>query len=732
MNFKRSICLASLLAICGISAVNAVSSQRGFAIVVDPKSYAEAKNEISAYAQSVENSGLKTVTVIDKWGIPDSIRAELKKLYNDKKNPIEGVVFIGDIPIPMIRDAQHLTSAFKMNQEAYPREESSVPSDRFYDDFDLKFKYLDHDTANVLYHYYSLLPESPQYLRPEIYSGRIKPIEDGKSNKYDLLRRYLKKVVRQKNTPNIVDKYLYFSGHGYVSESMMARIDEKGAILQNFPWMQQQASGIDYIDHKRDKAVKTRLMSELQRKDLDIALLHHHGDAEIEYLNNLPDPKSIPEAIDLVKMYLREVARNHVKKGLNPDSVMHRISKNLSNVPLAWFDGAFNAEVTKKDSIYNRELDLYVDDFGRFTPNSRMVILDACFNGSFHKSKYIAGAYIFDEGETAVVLANSVNVLQDKWTDRYVGMMGLGMKSGYMVQYNPYLESHVFGDPTYTFTPAVEIFDVNEAIASKPASWWKKQLNSAYPAVQVMALRKLVDAHILDSKAVLDIYKNNKSEVVRLECLVLLSQFDDDNFVKCLDMAVDDSYEMVQRFAVNFIAKRGDESLARALVSLAVRNNTAERTEFAVKQAAALYPEEILISEFDKQFDPSNFVDGEKVGVAIKDALKIYANSFRVKDVENIMSNDTALTVPKKLNAIRTIRNSHMHYFVPQLLVYVENCDDAGIQVALLEAFGWFKNSFRHKEISEVALRMSKNATLPQQVRDEALKTYNRIEGNRL
>lgn len=111
------------------TAVNAVSSQRGFAIVVDPKSYAEAKNEISAYAQSVENMGLKTITVIDKWGIPDSIRAELKKLYDDKKTPIEGAVFIGDIPIPMIRDAQHLTSAFKMNQETFPREEFTVPSD---------------------------------------------------------------------------------------------------------------------------------------------------------------------------------------------------------------------------------------------------------------------------------------------------------------------------------------------------------------------------------------------------------------------------------------------------------------------------------------------------------------------------------------------------------------------------------------------------------------------------
>jgi len=35
----------------------------------------------------------------------------------------------------MIRDAQFLTSAFKMDQKR-PWQQSSIPSDRYYDDFD--------------------------------------------------------------------------------------------------------------------------------------------------------------------------------------------------------------------------------------------------------------------------------------------------------------------------------------------------------------------------------------------------------------------------------------------------------------------------------------------------------------------------------------------------------------------------------------------------------------------
>lgn len=59
------------------------------------------------------------------------------------------------------------------------RLDSSVPSDRFYDDFDLKFDYLGQDTTSALFFYYNLAADSPQALCCDIYTGRIKPLEDG-------------------------------------------------------------------------------------------------------------------------------------------------------------------------------------------------------------------------------------------------------------------------------------------------------------------------------------------------------------------------------------------------------------------------------------------------------------------------------------------------------------------------------------------------------------------------
>ena len=91
-----------------------IKAAKGFAIIIDQKSLNEAKNEIEAYAKAIKDvNKMKVYTIVDRWGVPDSIRACLRSMYYQGK--IQGAVFIGDIPIPMIRDAQHLTSAFKMD-----------------------------------------------------------------------------------------------------------------------------------------------------------------------------------------------------------------------------------------------------------------------------------------------------------------------------------------------------------------------------------------------------------------------------------------------------------------------------------------------------------------------------------------------------------------------------------------------------------------------------------------
>lgn len=717
--------LLAILAVLISATAGAAVKQPGFAIVIDPASYKEAKAEVDAYAASIKADGLVPFIVTDDTDNPDKLRARLKKMYEAKNNPIEGAVFIGDIPVVRVTDAQHLASALKMDQRAFPRDQWAVASDRFYDDFGLQFRFIERDSINPQWYYYSLAPEGAQYLAPNIYTGRIKPMDNG-TDKYEQIRHYLKKAVQAKKEANIVDNILYFSGHGYVSESVHARIDEKGELLQNFPWMHTRRQGIDYIDHKRDRYVKTRLMNELQRDNLDIAILHHHGGEELEYLNDEPDINTPMEAIDAVKDYASYVYRRHRGKGQPDDSVKIGISRNLGGIPLDWMTEKDTPEKIKQDSINNRKLNLYVEDFEGFDPDVRLVILDACYNGSFHRPRYLSGAYIFDDGKTVAAIANSVNVLQDKWANRYIGAVGMGMRAGNLVKLNPYLESHFIGDPTFRFHSPVGNVDVNVLLAGNPVQW-KEYLDSEYPALRAMALRQLADANLIDSNALLSAYMNDNSEVVRMEAMMLLSNFADENFIKCLDLAVDDSFELIQRFAVNFIGKCGNQELARALVSVGQRNNTGERIEFGVENSAAVYPCKLLLSTLDSIFVETDYMDSEVIKGYIAHALDVYADSERLTGTQQLCNSDS-LTVKQQIQKIRTLRNSNMHYLVDDLLVFLQKPHDETITVSLLEALGWFNKSFRRDDIAAVALAMSKDKKQSAAVRDEALKTYRRLK----
>ena len=717
--------LLAILAVLISVTAGAAVKQPGFAIVIDPASYKEAKAEVDAYDASIKADGLVPFIVTDDTDNPDKLRARLKKMYEAKNNPIEGAVFIGDIPVVRVTDAQHLASALKMDQRAFPRDQWAVASDRFYDDFGLQFRFIERDSINPQWYYYSLAPEGSQYLAPNIYTGRIKPMDNG-TDKYEQIRHYLKKAVQAKKEANIVDNILYFSGHGYVSESVHARIDEKGELLQNFPWMHTRRQGIDYIDHKRDRYVKTRLMNELQRDNLDIAILHHHGGEELEYLNDEPDINTPMEAIDAVKDYASYVYRRHRGKGQPDDSVKIEISRNLGGIPLDWMTEKDTPEKIKQDSINNRKLNLYVEDFEGFDPDVRLVILDACYNGSFHRPRYLSGAYIFDDGKTVAAIANSVNVLQDKWANRYIGAVGMGMRAGNLVKLNPYLESHFIGDPTFRFNSPVGNVDVNVLLAGNPAQW-KEYLDSEYPALRAMALRQLADANLIDSDALLSAYMNDNSEVVRMEAMMLLSNFADENFIKCLDLAVDDSFELIQRFAVNFIGKCGNQELARALVSVGQRNNTGERIEFGVENSAAVYPCKLLLSTLDSIFVETDYMDSEVIKGYIAHALDVYADSERLTGTQQLCNSDS-LTVKQQIQKIRTLRNSNMHYLVDDLLVFLQKPHDETVTVSLLEALGWFNKSFRRDDIAAVALAMSKDKKQSAAVRDEALKTYRRLK----
>ena len=717
--------ITACLMLLGIA--NVTRAQKGFAIVIDEKSYKEASAEVRDYADAIERTqNLKVYYVVDRWGVPDSIRSELQRLYNVKKNPIEGAVFIGDIPVAMVRDGQHMTSAFKMNQK-YDRKDSSIPSDRFYDDFDLKFDYIDRDD-DAPYYYYSLKACSAQSLQPEIYTGRIRPTDAGGTSRYDKLRAYLKKAVAEKLKTNTIDQILYFGGHGYISESMTARIDEKQGLYEHFPWLKAQRNGIGFIDHTQDKNVKFKLMNELMRGNLDFALLHHHGAWDTQYMNGIPGPDGPTSAKEYIQSYGRSHIRSAREKGKDTQEMIDKLCKTF-DVPESWFADTFTPESIEKDSVENDNLDLYIKDFDiyGYKPECRVVMIDACFCGSFHRDDCIANRYIFSEGHTVACIANTVNVLQDKWSDKFIGLLGLGMNVGQISRFSHYLESHTIGDPTFRFTSADSKVDVQHLLAEDKVSVWKKLLKkSRYPELKCLAMEELVNKNEITSAQLLDIFRNSDEALVRMQALVQLSRFCNDDFLTAVQLAGDDSYELVQRYAVRYMGKSGDERLIPALIRLSISNNTSERTNFNAMGALSFFPEDKLLAEFDRQFDDPgvHYIDKAEVREMIRRTIISSADKW-VGNCDEIVSPDTKDKTRK--SNIRTLRNYCPHHKIPVLLDYLDVCADDD-KVMLLEALGWHNYSCNKHMVMEKAEQMSKDESLSEEVRNEALKTVNRLK----
>jgi hypothetical protein len=694
-------------------------SKTGFAIVVDTQSYENVKAEIDAYAEVLEQEGLTTHLLVKDYTLPDSLRNDLLELYNSSE-PIEGAVFIGDVPIPVAIDAQHMTSAFKMDQKHYG-DEASVPTDRFYDDFDLIFDYIKQDSIHPLRHFYSLNYQSAQVISPDIYSGRIKMPEV--ENKYELLKTYMQKVVAAHQENNPFDQFFFFAGHGYNSESMVARLDEQVVLSQQLPGN----PNINYMDHSRSDIIKFPYMSELQRPELDMAMVHHHGGEQTEYLSGGPKTDSYMVQIEMIKQYLRgRLQRTDDAKEMKEvkKSFMERY-----DLPSSWFDGFNDPEMMKKDSIFAADLDLVVEDFKiyDYKPNVRFIVFDACYNGSYHFDEYVAGSYISAFGKTVAAQGNTVNSIQDKWPQEFIGLLSLGMRVGEWNKLVCYLETHILGDPTYRFTSVDPSMDIQKLAVSKTTNdkTWLDLLDSKYIDVQAYALKRLYDnAYEGLSDLLLDTYKTSVYGSVRAECLILSSQIDDENFIEILKLALFDDYELIQRFAVKLAGDSGNEELIPSMIELGF-TNMSERVEFNYSNNIGFFDDEKLLAEFDKQVP--------EVKTIIK-AIEIIPQIREVFERSNERYDETVevITNPESsqkslYNNIRNLRNYNYHLGVPVFLKFLDESEDQELRQMLIEALGWFNLSVEKQQIIDYCNKLANDEAESEEIRQEAKKTVIRL-----
>lgn len=655
------------------------------AVVVDPATYASLSADVDAFVASMELVGKRGICVVDRWNHPDSIRAELRHLY--EKEGLEGAVLVGNLPIPMVRDAHHLTTAFKMSPTR-DWKESSVPSDRLYDDFDLRFDYLRQDADQPLLHYYSLRFDSPQVIHCDIWTSRIKPPQIPGMTATEAIAQYLRKAVKAKAEPRTpIRQVLHFAGRSYNSDAFQARIDEKVALQEQFPRLgAEHGTRIDFVNFNRDKVVRTRLKALLALDRYDLAILHHHGEPDEQLLSGAT-PASMPkELLGAAQTYFR----SKIRSAKDPEATKKRYMEEFA-LPESFF--ADSPQLAQADSTYYAEMNLYIPDLYGYTSNARVILLDACFNGSFNNDDYIAGYYLFNPGKTMVVKANTVNTLQDTWPDELLGLLDQGACLGNWAKGQLTLESHLLGDASWRFADATPKYDIDQTLTARTGDnrYWRKLLGSDIADLEALAIRQLNENGAITPQELLALERDNPYVVVRLAAFMALKRHPDAHLPEAIRLGLEDSYELLQRLAALTAAVNGDPALAETVRAMLADPATSERVFFQLKGGEeAFFPTERTQREYAALTDP-----------------------------------DTAFK--QKRSTVQVQRNACNPFCVEPMFAWLASCDDAVQRVAIAETLGWYRFSYLRDTIAERCLGLIAGESDPA-VRHELEKTVHRLK----
>ena len=161
--------------------------------------------------------------------------------------------------------------------------------------------------------------------------------------------------------------------------------------------------------------MKWTLFSELQRPETDFFQFSEHGGPEVQYISGFPERQSLVRQI--------EDLQYAVATGKKGRAALDSIALHID--PAFLSDSAVSV-LRAADSLRTRHKDIYQEEIAAISSNPRVIVLNACYNNSFHDPEgYIAGAHIFSDGRCIAVQGNTVNVLQDKFENKLVGLLSL-------------------------------------------------------------------------------------------------------------------------------------------------------------------------------------------------------------------------------------------------------------------------------------------------------------------
>jgi len=706
-----------------------LASKNTLGIVIDSTTYMETQEALNIYLEAVQQDGLLTAVLSANWKNPTQIREKIIELQRNS-DCLEGIVLIGDVPIPMIRDAQHLTSAFKIDQTSvrFSWKKTSVPSDRFYDDFDLKFTFVKQDTSDTLLFYYSLDSDSPQKVRSDIYSARIKaPVSD--DSKYEMISTYLKKAAAQKKLNNPINKAFIFTGHGYHTEALDAWSSNLLSYKEQFPQLFTPSGSLKMYNHSMSPNIKYLLIRDLQDEALDMAIFHAHGAYNKQYLVGFEPAGNIGQNVESIKLFLRSKMRTAKRRERSLEETKAGYQQRY-DIPDSWFDDTFSDSLHLADSLLYASQDIHISEIREMNPQAKLLYFDECFNGAFINTPYVAGTYLFDNtGGSIVGIANSVNVLQDTWADQFLGLLNNGLRIGEWLRLQNSLERHVFGDPTFHFESIAKTNLTNTyRDKTKKTKTLKKWLKSPEIPLRSLAVAKLYQQYGKNIEKELEtVFKQDPAANVRLQAFKSLTDLNSPAFEDVLLAAANDPAEIIRRFAVGLMGNTGKEKFLEPISEMRIYD-ISNRVRFNADQALELIDplkaRDICLSKINELAESEYRTKlSERLNRSLTYDNKVLNEEILVQIV------DTSFALKKRIGVARRLRNYRYQKAVPVMIETILNKDDdESLRLTLMEALGWYGLNFRRPQIIETCNLILSDQDFSQKFKNVALSTKNRIE----
>ena len=353
-------------------------------------------------------------------------------------------------------------------------------------------------------------------------------------------------------------------------------------------------------------------------------------------------------------------------------------------------------------------------------------MFDACFNGSFHQKDNLAGSYIFNNGKTVSTQANSVNTIQDKWPDEFFGLLAAGMRIGHFNRLNCFLETHIIGDPTMRFVNTCdEKLEINEVLTLKAGdvAYWKKQLKHSMPDMQALALRQLSNADYKGLPELLQqVYLSSSNFVVRLEAMRLLAMNYPLQSVKVLKAAMNDSYELVRRFAGEYVEKNAAEELLPVWVNAYLQRPQEKRFKFKILAGIDAWDYSNTKTEVERQASEYVLYNNEYVNTLLEQIDRAAKSAVSDREIIDNPESKTSWIYTE----LSRYRNHPTHGGVDMLLSFMQDANrQMELRLVAVETLGWY-TMYHDKGYIIKQLQAYKSGD--SKLDNEIAKTINRLQ----